>query len=464
MSDLTGLETAVLSILSENATGTVSAVSVASDLADRRPETERGDPVGLVTFVLGALNDRGLVVYRLQSVPHQWRDAEGNTSYGLDLPTNIRLTADGWDAAGYPNRIGVVGTGSRHYSPPRHPGDRTDYRTHHGSGSSPPSGPIERMPLPEHMNTYPGHLFHLYGGPFVSDTPSTIRHYTSVTPDLEAAAILYKSEHPTAGYAEIAEVLDLSERTVKYILVDRPRLRGLATKSGDEATDNESTRARMLRVINDFGPFRDVFDLRTVLATAEDPHNLTHILESLHRQGLITFKTRREGNVTTYRNIRARTRQERTAVPVEAEPAEPVADVLPVTSMSADDASALAPDEAEIAEVIESPAPEPEATSDTEGPEASETVSPPITLSDTNGHWPVLSLVIRNERDRIDAEDRAAIYLRAAESLANLDPEEAERLTTKAASVAPPAPSDIEAEYLAFATAVVREHGGLPKE
>jgi hypothetical protein len=56
-------------------------------------------------------------------------------------------------------------------------------------------------------------------------------------------------------------------------------------------------------------------------------------------------------------------------------------------------------------------------------------------------------------RDTAEGRQKASQYIAAAESLANIDPSEAERLMRKAADIDGPALTPVESEYLTYAQA-----------
>lgn len=143
------LETTILDELCQSKV-TSSSVRLGVDLWDRG-YLDTGDPVGLVEWVLRDLNERGFIKFRLN---------EG-------VLVDIRVEAAGFHAAGYRQRWTEVG--QQHYVrrpgtdthdvAARHPGDRTDFRTHGGRAA--PDGPVERMNILDHMIRYPDHA-HLH--------------------------------------------------------------------------------------------------------------------------------------------------------------------------------------------------------------------------------------------------------------------------------------------------------------
>lgn len=119
-----------------------SSVLIAVDLDDLGKLTDRMEAVDLIQMALALLNEHGLVIY-------------SEAAHGIF--TRVRPTFKGYEAAGFPPPVRVVG--------PRHaegdnnrgqrPGDRTDWRNHgwHAEGV----GPIEKMSLRQHVFSYWDH-------------------------------------------------------------------------------------------------------------------------------------------------------------------------------------------------------------------------------------------------------------------------------------------------------------------
>lgn len=123
---------------------TPSVVTLAADLWGG--DDPGIDVIGLYTMVLFNLSDDGLVTFSLKNA---------NRPYD-QLPCDIRLTQAGWTAAGFPTVTGEAGAPSRHMTPPRHPGDRTDYKTHHSTSSE--RYDVERSVVRAHDEVYPTHF------------------------------------------------------------------------------------------------------------------------------------------------------------------------------------------------------------------------------------------------------------------------------------------------------------------
>lgn len=126
---------------------TRNAVILADDLIARRRLILFGDPVGLIVEVLERLNQMGWITYRLGH---------------YEVPIHIRPTKIGYHVAGYPILYQVAHNSFRRGRVPmeddggiRHPGDRTDFRTHLYSAEG---GPVEATSLDQHLLNYPDHL------------------------------------------------------------------------------------------------------------------------------------------------------------------------------------------------------------------------------------------------------------------------------------------------------------------
>lgn len=142
MDDLTDLERNLLLRLCGSQV-TLSAVLVAADWWEKP-----GDPdYSLVVWLLEGLGERGLITYRLGAA-------------APTVPVYIRVTPAGYDEAGFPIHHAVnVGLAHRSYKGEhaRNALDRTDFRTHGEFAVG--EGPIEKMPLEDHLREYPDHRF-----------------------------------------------------------------------------------------------------------------------------------------------------------------------------------------------------------------------------------------------------------------------------------------------------------------
>jgi len=118
----------------------LSSVLMDIDMVDRG--RTRGSVRGLIEDALWVLNEAGYVRFR-----------EGHRA---DPLTSIKATEIGYSKAGFAIAVREVGPshsyGGHH---PDHPGDATDWRNHGHSAVG--VGPIERMPIREHLAAYWDH-------------------------------------------------------------------------------------------------------------------------------------------------------------------------------------------------------------------------------------------------------------------------------------------------------------------
>lgn len=119
----------------------LSSVVIASDLDDLGKITNREGAWGMVEAALDLLNCENLVRYSVGE-------------HGVMI--HVRATEEGFTYMGFPPAVRIVG--ARHSDgshAPDFPGDMTDWRNHkfHATGV----GPIERMPLREHLTAYWSH-------------------------------------------------------------------------------------------------------------------------------------------------------------------------------------------------------------------------------------------------------------------------------------------------------------------
>ena len=241
----------------------------------------------------------------------------------------------------------------------------------------------------------------------------TTRGYIKVTPDLEARVIAYKTRNPLANYARIAELTDLPERTVKYILTELPRLR--ATNDG-EATHQGTIKQRILWTL-DALDMKNVPELRRVLGRADTEHDIVHALHDLHKQGKVDFKEVGAHKQPEDIHLTARGRGEGLPKSVKDEVDAPF-----VTQAVAD---------AELDAV-----------------EGVHTVKP----SKSEPPFPLLDALLEREGKRLAQDNAAFRYLEAAEAIKDIDPVMYSQLVEKAESDIP-FPSPIEAEYLRYVAA-----------
>ena len=314
MTRLTDLSQPELDVLQQLVqTRTTNVVVLAGDLWRTTPDWKAFDPYPLITYVLDSLSSRGLVTFRIQvgpSVPFQ---------RNFDLPFAIHLTPKGWELMGYGHKTVEVGSSGRHQRESAHPGDMTDYVNLAGHTYG---GAIETDTFPEHRARYPRHI-HMYGeqlpmanqsaaakrtrrlaDPRIMDATNEAgeRGYVRVTPDMEAEVISARDRLGAVGYADVAADTGIPERTIKYILVDLPRLRRV--KAGEDEAEG-SLKGRIYEAVKVLGHIKDVAEVRRIVGMADSDHDVMHVLHSLHTQGRIDFDDRGNGiGTATVVNIR----------------------------------------------------------------------------------------------------------------------------------------------------------------
>ena len=401
----------------------VTLVTLAADLWRTAPEWNAFDPYPLLRFVIDSLCAHGLVRFTLVH-PYGERNREE--------PTNIRLTPEGWSMMGYPNKVIEVGSMLRHQGP--HTPDQTNYRNHPFHA---PGGAIEVDTFAEHQFFFPQHI-HMYGDNQVvataEETGDMSRPYTRVTPEMEANIIAARERLGMTSYTDIAERTGLPERTVKYVLVDLPRLRRI--NAGEKKVEG-SLKQRILWAVEGLGEVKDISELRRILGMADSEHDVMHVLHSLHTQGKLDFTERGNGMGTaTVVNIRLHKKGKRNGVAPTApdfvqeripEQVQP----LPVISRT----------EEEQAISARQHAIEPEATA----PQAS---APGL---DESAAYPLLTELLERERKRQDGDPKALAYVSAAEAIKDVDRATYDTLMAKAAAFDVPYPSPLEREYLSYA-------------
>jgi alkylated DNA nucleotide flippase Atl1 len=443
-----------------------NVVFLAAALWRTTPDWKAYDPYPLITYTLDSLSARGLVTFRLTKGVNEG----GWTS--MDMPTDIRLTPEGWTLMGYPNLTVEIGTRQRHNAPVAHTGDMTIYRNHPFRATA--IGPIETMTFAEHRSVYPKHE-HMYGVPLTMANQSTqakrtarlaepevledpngtgnTRGYIRVTPEIEAAVLATRERLGAAAYADIAEVAGLPERTVRYVLTDLPRLRRGA--EGEERAA-KSLKERIYAIVEAIGEVKDVTELRRILGMADSEHDVMHVLHSLHTQGRIDFTERGSGmGKATVVAIRLPKKGSKRLTPevVEALP-EIVRDRLPeqVQPFAGDHAVMVTDVGGGQVEVFDPVATGPEAT--TEEPH----VLPPSAPESEAEAYPLLDALLDRERTRQDADAKGMAFVVAAEAIQDIDPDTAAVLMAKANQYNVPFPSPIEQEYIRYVAA----HPALP--
>lgn len=385
---------------------TRSAVALTATLVDRGRVTETGDPYGLIAATLAELCDAGYVTYR-----------EGH--YGV--PVAIRATTEGFAVAGYAVRFRRAARGAYMDAATR-PGDPTDFTTLRYRTDG---GPSERMPLPEHVDVYPGHphqsqleeirVMH-------PDTPSRKgghrdRRYTDedarAFQSLVASGMTQKAASVQMGipYGSVFGLMNRKVGPVAPVVAAAPA--------------EESLRTAILAVVDAEQVVDDSRDLPKLLKVrggrSDGLHAVQHVVGSLIRSGDLraVVKTSGSGQQRWYTGIRR---------------------VRPVTM-----------DEATVAEVVAPPPPPPDE------PVEAVVDGPVVTMTEPNP-WPMLvelrARVAASSAERAKAERLMA----AAELLDGLEPAIVEALIkTAEAAAASYALSRVEAEYLAFAEAHTKE-------
>jgi hypothetical protein len=410
MTSLTSLSQPELDVMLQLAQSkTTSVVLLAADLWRTTPDWAAFDPYPLITYTLDNLSAKGLCTFRLEAAV----SGSFKPGHRMDMPFDIRLTPKGWALMGYPNKTVESGTPSRHDRTPIHPGDLTDYLNLHHTAIG---GPIEKQTFAEHRAIYPDHA-HMYGVPLTMANRSTgakeTRDYNRVTADTQAAVLLARDRLGPVGYAEIARHTDVPERTVKYILVDLPRLRRSA--AGEDKAQR-SLKDRVYTAVRDIGDIKDVQELRRIVGMADTEHDVMHVLHSLHTQGRIDFDERGNGMGTaTVVNIR-----------------------MPKKGSKQPEIITLRLPEGET---------QPEATTPETPPPAPSAPEP------EREAYPLLDALLDRERKRQEGDNKAMAYVTAAEAIKDVDPEEAVRMMRKAEALDVPFPSPIEREYITYVAA-----------
>lgn len=392
---------------------------LAADLWRTRPEWNAFNPWPLLAYVLDSLSSRNLVKFRLIN-PSGWSREEA---------VDIRLTPDGWAMMGFPNKVIEVGTRSRHQAAPEHRRDGTNYRNQPFKAIG---GAIETDTFAEHKQLFPQHT-HMYGDNLVTATDSDTRPYTRVTPEMEATIIHTRETLGPVAYSDIAEVAGVPERTVKYVLVDLPRLRRI--NAGEEKVEG-SLRRRIMAAVSGVGMVKDVAELRRILGMADDEHNVVHVLHALHGAGKLDFTERGNGMGTaTVINIRLHKKGKKNGDDIvnagipfdQPEQAEP----MPVVSRQQYEQELSA----KAAEV--------------ELPPKARDVSD---MAPEEG-YPLLVALLDRERNREDSDTKAYAYISAAEVLKDVDPTLYQEMLDKAHELNVTYPSPLEREYIRYVAA-----------
>ena len=394
---------------------TTSVVLLAADMWRTTDDWQAEDPYPLLTYILDGLAARGLCTFRIE------KGIGLNSRYRyLDMPFDIRLTPKGWALMGYPTKTVESGSAGRHQRESKHPGDMTDYVNLAGHTYG---GAIEVDDFPSHRRDYPSHV-HMYGEQLTMANQATQdkRTYNRVTADIEARIINAREVIGLASYTDIAEYAGLPERTVKYVLVDLPRLRRI---NSGEAKAQGSLKERVMVAVKELGTIKDVSELRRIVGMADTEHDVMHVLHSLHTQGRIDFTERGSGmGKATVVDIR-----------------------LPKKGAKRQNGDGNEVVQ-EIAEIKLPEAVEPEATAET-APQSAPSSAP----EPGREEYPLLDALLDRERTRMDADSKGMAFVVAAEAIQDIDPDTAATLMAKANQYNVPFPSPIEQEYIRYVAA-----------
>jgi hypothetical protein len=404
--DLTQVEQDVLRCLSESRV-TASAVTLAADLWHTTDDWAAWDVEPLITWTVESLCAHGLVTYIERTALHESIDG---TRSVRPLPASIRLTPAGWALMGYPNKSAQVGTRDVHALPGRPTGDRTNYRNHQPTAVG---GPIEKEDFATHKDRFPHHI-HMYG-----DIDMNTRSYNRVTPEVEASVIFARNELGNGGsYSDIATMTGLPERTVKYVLVDLPRLRRLS--DGDEHS-TLSLKERIAMTLQELDEVRDAKELVRILGRGDSEHDVVHVLHSLHTQGKVDFRESAKGKAPTSIHL---VKRGRNGMNGHAQPEREKVEVTERLTAYKEPRPIESPGEAEAAAFEASLPPEPT--------------------------YPLLDALLDRERERQSGDHKGMAYVTAAEAIEAIDPEAARDLMAKAEALSIPFPSPIEQEYILY--------------
>lgn len=237
-----------------------------------------------------------------------------------------------------------------------------------------------------------------------AEVDEVTRPYLKVTPEVEASIIHTRETMGNSSYADIAEAVGYPIRTVKYVLVDLPRLR--RSYHGD-AKAGKSLKERMAIAIHSLGEVKDVHELRRVLGMGDPEHDIVHILHSLHSAGVVDFTERGTGQGdATFINIKWRKRNRPPRVKASVEPEATTEDITPLSSPEPDDAA-----------------------------------------------YPLLDGLLTRERERLEHDAKLMAYVNAAEAIQNIDPDLYATLMAKAEDNTVTFNSPLEAEYLRYVAA-----------
>jgi len=269
------------------------------------------------------------------------------------------------------------------------------------------------------------------------------RPYTRVTPEIESRVLAAREILGPVSYTDIAERADLPERTVKYVLVELPRLRRIHNGEGKV---EGSLRRRILNCITDVGMFKDVGDLRRALGMADDEHNVLHVLHALHAAGKVEFTERGNGMGTaTVINIRL---PKKTGKKNGLHPA--IADA--VASVALDHDPKMETQSAPMP-VISRQEYEQELSAQAKDIESEATAPLASAPGLDDAAYPLLTDLLERERKRTTDDPKALAYITAADALRGIDDAAADALLEKALEFSVTYPSPLELEYVRYAEA-----------
>lgn len=277
------------------------------------------------------------------------------------------------------------------------------------------------------------------------------RRYTRVTPEMEAAVIVYKTQHPEATHADVAEETEVPERTVGYILTELPRLRSMR-----DADNGTSLKDRIVLYLEQMD-FKNVADLRRVLGRADDTHNIVHVLHSLRTEGKVSFEEQ-SGSKAPIKIRLTRAGQahiqkldydaQRKAEDEREEQAEQ--ERLQIENSAKPpplDHPQKVREKVEVTDRLTAyKEPKPE-----NGIDWREVNLNKLPEHDPTDPYPLLNAIIEREYRRQMLDDTQTAYLKAAEALKGIDDAAAADLLDKGAKLDIPYPSPIEAEYFRYA-------------
>ena len=266
-----------------------------------------------------------------------------------------------------------------------------------------------------------------------------------VTPEIEANVLAARERlGSTASRKDISEIAGVPPRTVGYVLTDLPRLRG----ERNEVLRQPSLKVRIVKTLETHGAVSSVVELRRLLGGDRSAHDVVHVLHSLHKQGKVDFIE--QGNHEEYKHIRLTNgRQPKSDPPLPIGPKIKPGSSRRSMQVGVDYTEQWNQPTVAPGGPVER-VPGPEVTAEPTR-EAVETSAAPLPEPEPEQHsWPRLDLIIERAAEIEANEATAQTYLRAAEVLAEVDKEEAERLLAKAAETTGVGLNPDQQEYLRY--------------